>query len=66
MLLFAIALTLLMAERRGRLNTSSIISMMTLGAILIVAYSLQKAGAHLVIPSMTTSVGWVGDAWIGF
>jgi NAD(P)H-quinone oxidoreductase subunit 5 len=65
-LLFAIALTLLMAERRGRLNTASVISMMTLGAILIVAYSLQKAGAHLVIPSMTTSVGWVGDAWIGF
>lgn len=63
-LLFAIALTLLLAERKSRLNQSSIVSMLGLAAVLLTVYSLEKAGAHWIAPSMATSIGWAGDLWI--
>lgn len=65
-LLFAIAVTLLIAERRGRLTSSSVIGMVGLGVVLLVVYTLQKNGASLIVSSMETSVGWKGDLWIGF
>jgi NAD(P)H-quinone oxidoreductase subunit 5 len=65
-LLFAIALTLLIAERRGRLTAASVLGMVGLGAVLLLVYSLQKSGASLIVPSMQTSVGWAGDLWIAF
>lgn len=64
-LLFAIAITLLIAERRSRLTSASVVSMIALGAVLLLVYSLQKSGASLIVPSMPTSVGWQGDLWIG-
>jgi len=63
-LLFAIALTLLLAERKSRLNQTSMVSMLGLAAILLAVYSLEKTGAHWIAPSMTTSVGWAGDLWV--
>ncbi|MDG6777296.1 NADH-quinone oxidoreductase subunit L [Thiomicrorhabdus sp. zzn3] len=63
-LLFAIALTLLIAERRGRLTAASATAMVGLGAVLLLVYSLQKNGASLIVPSMQASVGWEGDLWI--
>lgn len=63
-LLFAIALTLLIAERRGRLSAASLFEMVILGAFLLAVYTLQKSGAGLLIPNMETSVGWQGDLWI--
>jgi len=64
-LLFVIALTLLIAERRSHLTSASLFGMISLGAVLLLAYSLQKNGASLIAPSMTPSVGWPGDLWIG-
>jgi NAD(P)H-quinone oxidoreductase subunit 5 len=63
-LLLAIALTLLIAERRGRLSVASVTGMMTLAGVLLVAYTLQKNGVGIIVPSMPTSVGWPGDLWI--
>ncbi len=63
-LLFAIALTLLIAERRGRLTAGSAMGMVGLALLLLVVYTLQKDGASLIVPSMPTSVGWEGDLWI--
>lgn len=65
-LLFAIALILLIAERRGRLSAASVAGMVGLGVVLLGVYSLQKTGASWIVPSLTTSVGWEGDAWIAF
>ncbi|WP_024850214.1 NADH-quinone oxidoreductase subunit L [Hydrogenovibrio kuenenii] len=63
-LLFAIALTLLIAERRGRLSTTSLFEMSLLAVFLLAVYILQKNGAGLLIPNLPTSVGWQGDLWI--
>lgn len=65
-LLFAVALTLLIAERHGRLNQVSFVDMLGLAAFLLVIYFLQKAGIGLLVPSMDASLGWKGDLWIGF
>jgi NAD(P)H-quinone oxidoreductase subunit 5 len=63
-LLFALALTLLIAERRGRMTASSLLSMVGLGAVLLGFYTLQKTGTGLIVPTMEASVGWPGDLWI--
>ncbi|WP_178861417.1 NADH-quinone oxidoreductase subunit L [Thiomicrorhabdus cannonii] len=63
-LLFAIALTLLVAERRGRLSVTGMSEMVWLSAFLLIVYSLQKSGLGLVIDNQQTSVGWPGDLWI--
>lgn len=65
-LLFAIAITLLIAERRGRLTAASLVDMALLGAFLTIIYTLQKTGAGFIIPNIETSVGWKGDLWIAF
>lgn len=65
-LLFAIAITLLIAERKGRLTAASLIEMVLLGVFLTVIYTLQKTGAGFIIPNMETSVGWEGDLWMAF
>lgn len=65
-LLFAIALTLLMAERRGRLTVTGLSEIVLLGLFLLVAYALQKSTFGFFIENKTPSVGWLGDLWIGF
>lgn len=62
--LLAIALTLLIAERRGRLSQASVGSMLGLAVILTVAYTLQKNGIHFIVEPKTTSVGLAGDLWM--
>ncbi|MBF6059009.1 MULTISPECIES: NADH-quinone oxidoreductase subunit L [Thiomicrorhabdus] len=63
-LLFAIALTLLIAERRGRLSVSAMADMVILGVFLLIVYIVQKSSLGLFIENQTTSVGWLGDLWI--
>lgn len=64
-LLLAVTLTLLLAERMSRRHAGSLLSVAVLAAILVAAYSLQKAGAGWFAQSILPSVGWLGDAWIG-
>ncbi|WP_319381191.1 NADH-quinone oxidoreductase subunit L [Thiomicrorhabdus sp.] len=64
-LLFAIALTLLIAERRGRLAGAGMSEMVVLGGFLLLVYTLQKSSLGFFIENETTSVGWPGDLWIG-
>ncbi|CAN8138704.1 NADH-quinone oxidoreductase subunit L [Thiomicrorhabdus sp. 6S2-11] len=64
-ILLAIALTLLIAERRGRLSTASVFSMVGLAAILLAAYTLQKMGIHFIVEPKATTVGMAGDIWMG-
>lgn len=64
-LLFAVALTLLIAERNGRLVKVTFTDMLGLAALLLVVYYLQKAGVGFLVPSMEASLGWKGDLWIG-
>ncbi|HHS99668.1 MAG TPA: NADH-quinone oxidoreductase subunit L, partial [Thiomicrospira sp.] len=64
--LLAIALTLLIAERRGRLSQASLGSMVGLAVILIAAYTLQKNGIHFIVEPKATSVGLAGDLWMAF
>ncbi|MBN2646698.1 MAG: NADH-quinone oxidoreductase subunit L [Thiotrichales bacterium] len=62
--LLAIALTLLIAERRGRLSSASVGSMLALAAVLLAVYTLQKTGIHFIVEPKTTTVGWLGDLWM--
>lgn len=64
-LLLAIALTLLIAERRGRLTSTSVVTMVALAAILAAVYTLQKTGVHFIVDPQATSVGMAGDIWMG-
>lgn len=63
-LLLAIALTLLIAERRGRMTSASVGSMVALAVVLLVAYTLQKSGVYWIVEPQPTSVGWAGDLWM--
>lgn len=65
-LLFAIALTLLIAERRGRMSAGSVMGMAGLATVLLIAYSLQKDGAGFIVSGLPTTVGWHGDLWMAF
>lgn len=65
-ILLAIALTLLIAERRGRLTSASVISMVALAAVLLAVYTLQKTGVHFIVEPKATSVGIAGDMWMAF
>jgi len=62
--LLAIALTLLIAERRGRMTSASVASMVGLAVILVAAYTLQKSGIHFIVEPQATSVGLAGDIWM--
>jgi len=64
-LLFAIALTLLIAERRGRLWSSSLLQVIGLSVFLLIVYVFQKYGLSFFIENQETTVGWPGDLWIG-
>lgn len=64
--LLAIALTLLIAERRGRMTSASVLSMVALATILMIAYTLQKSGVSFIIQAQAPSVGLAGDLWMAF
>ncbi|QKI89993.1 NADH-quinone oxidoreductase subunit L [Thiomicrorhabdus xiamenensis] len=65
-LLFAIALTLLVAERRGRSWTAGLPEIIGLAAFLLIVYSIQKSSLSFFVENLPTSVGWAGDLWIAF
>ena len=64
-ILLAVALTLLIAERRSRDAKASLASMVWLAVIVLVAYTLQKSGAGVLMPRQENSVGLLGDLWMG-
>jgi len=63
--LLAIAMTILIAERDSQTQAGSLVGVLTLAAILIIAYTLQKYGAGFIAPNMDYATGIWGDIWVG-
>ncbi|MBN2865754.1 MAG: NADH-quinone oxidoreductase subunit L [Thiotrichales bacterium] len=62
--LLAIAIMILIAERDSQSKAGSVFGVLTLAAILIAAYSLQKYGAGFIAPNMADATGVYGDMWV--
>lgn len=63
-LLLAVALTLLIAERRGVAYGTSLTEVLFMVVFLLFIYSAQKLGLGLVVPPLQPSLHWAGDLWI--
>jgi NAD(P)H-quinone oxidoreductase subunit 5 len=63
-LLLALALTLLLAERRSRIESGGLLHVCGVAVVLVTCYSLQKAGMGFLAQPAEASAGWPADAWI--
>lgn len=63
-LLLMLTLSLVLAERAGRLHAGRLLPALGLAVALIMAYGLQKSGAAWLAPELPPSAGALGDAWV--